>query len=399
MAMIWGTWNTFGIFFESLTREFALTRAVTSGAISLSNLIFSILCIFSASLSDKFGPRKVAIICSFLLGLSYLLMSQMVTVWQLYLYFGVLLAFGMSSYIPLLSLVAKWFTHRRGMMTGIVFSGMGLGTMIMPPIANHLISDWQWRTSYIIIGLVALVLTMVAAQFLKEAPKQFEQQANTPSNQHNSRDALIETDRNLSLKEAIHTRQFVLLCALYFFFLFCLLTITVHVAIHASGGLKIPADDSANILAIIGGVCIIGMNSMGTIADRFGIKLTLGISFILMTISLIWLIFADTIWAMYLFAVIFGFAYGGMQVLFSPLVAELFGLRSHGVILGAGAFIGGIGGAIGPIIAGYIFDVLNSYNLAFMLCASIAFAGIVMVLLLEPVKQRLNYTVHQSKAG
>jgi MFS family permease len=125
------------------------------------------------------------------------------------------------------------------------------------------------------------------------------------------------------------------------------------------------------------------MNVMGNIADRFSNKIALGISYSLMGLSLVWLMPSHSEWSFYLFSILFGFAYGGMQVLFSPLVAELFGTRSHGVILGTGALVGSVGAAIGPIVAGYIFDSLGSYTVAFIICAMLAFTGLVSTLLLQ----------------
>jgi MFS family permease len=374
MAMIWGMWATFGVFFDPLLKEFGWTRAAASGASSLNNILFGLVCIFSAGLSDKLGPRKVIIGCSILLGISYFLMSRVESLWEMYLYFGVLVSLGMSSYIPLLSLVARWFTRRRGMVTGIVFSGMGLGTMLLPLAANQLIVYYSWRMAFIILAVLALALTLIAALFMKAAP---EHSRGEPNN---------EPGRGSTFMEAVRTRQFILLCVLYFCFLFCLVTIMVHVVIHGIG-LGIAAADAAFILAIIGGACIVGMNVMGAASDRAGIRLAMVISFALMALSLAWLLYAGTAWALYLFAVIFGFAYGGMQTLFSPLVAELFGLRSHGIILGAAAFIGTVGAVIGPIFAGYIFDAMGSYSYAFLICAILAGGGIAVSLFIKAVQR------------
>jgi MFS family permease len=159
-------------------------------------------------------------------------------------------------------------------------------------------------------------------------------------------------------------------------------SITVHLVIHAIGQ-EIPATRAAFTLSLIGGTCIVGMNVMGNVADRFSNKIGLGISYLLMGLSLVSLIPAHSEWSFYLFSIVFGFAYGGMQVLFSPLVAELFGTRSHGVILAAGALAGSIGAAIGPIVAGYLFDVFGSYTIAFILCAMLAFAGLGSTFLLR----------------
>ena len=282
MMIIWGTFNTFGVFFGPFIKEFGWTRTITSGASALNTIIFGILCVFSASLSERLGPRWVMTICGIILGLSYFLMAQLTSTGELYLYFGVFVAIGMSPYIPLLSLVPKWFTTNRGRMNAIVLSGMGLGTMIVPPIASYLISMWQWRNSYLVIAIITLIVMVGASQFLRSLPNQ-------PLNGKNSRPAIRLADQRnegLTLRQAVRTRQFALLCLLYFSFLFCLVAITVHIVIHAIG-LGIPATHAALTLSLIGGACIVGMNVMGNIADRFSNKIALGISYSLMGLSLV----------------------------------------------------------------------------------------------------------------
>lgn len=386
MMMIWGTFNAFGVFFEPFIKEFGWTRAITSGASALNTIIFGILCIFSASLSERLGPRWVMTICGIILGLGYFLMAHLTSTWELYLYFGVFVAIGMSPYIPLLSLVPQWFTTNRGRMNAIVLSGMGLGTMIVPPIASTLISVWQWRNSYLVMAIITLIVMVAASQFLRSLPNQ-------PLNGKECRPAIgLADQRNegLTLRQAVRTREFALLCLLYFSFLFCLVSITVHIVIHAIGQ-DIPATRAALTLSLIGGACIVGMNVMGNIADRFSNKIALGVSYSLMGLSLVWLIPSYSEWSLYLFSIAFGFAYGGMQVLFSPLVAELFGTRSHGVILATGALVGSIGAAIGPIVAGYIFDALGSYTVAFVICAMLAFTGLASTFLLQKRPQSKSF--------
>lgn len=350
---------------------------MTSGASALNTILFGILCIFSASLSQRFGPRWVMTVCGIILGLGYFLMAQITRTWELYFYFGVFVAIGMSPYIPLLSLVPQWFATNRGGMNAIVLSGMGLGIMTVPPIASYLISIWQWRNSYLVIAILTIIVMVGASQFLKPPPSEALKDKKSGS----VPPLADRRNEGFTLRQAIRTRQFALLCLLYFSFLFCLVSITVHIVIHAIG-LAIPVNHAAFTLSLIGGTCILGMNVMGNIADRFGNKMGLGISYSLMGISLVWLIPARSEWALYLFSAAFGFAYGGLQVLFSPLVAEAFGTRSHGVILATGALVGSIGAAIGPIVTGSIFDALGSYTVAFVICAVLAFTGLVSTFLL-----------------
>lgn len=383
MVMIWGTFSAFGVFFESFIKEFGWTRAMTSGASALNTMIFGILCIFSADLSARLGPRWVMTTCGILLGIGYFLMAQLTHAWELYLYFGVFVAVGMTPYIPLLSLVPQWFTTNRGRMNAIVLSGMGLGIMIVPPVASTLISVWGWRRSYFAISIGTLIVMVAVSQFLKGDP-------NLPLHgNEQGPDIGIADQRNegMTLREAVRTRQFILVCLLYFSFLFCVVSITVHLVIHAIGQ-GVPGTRAAFTLSLIGGACIIGMNVMGNMADRFGNKIGLGISYLLMGLSLAWLIPSHAEWSFYLFSIVFGLSYGGMQVLFSPLVAQVFGTRSHGVILAAGALVGSVGAAIGPIVSGYTFDLFGSYTPAFILCATLAFAGLVSAFLLPQVTSK-----------
>ena len=116
--------------------------------------------------------------CAVFLGLGYILMSQLHALWQLYLFYGIIIGFGMSGlYAPVLSLIARWFIQRRGLMTGIVLSGLGIGQLVGPPVISRLISTYDWRLSYALLGIVLLVVVGVATQFLKRDPAKMGQVA------------------------------------------------------------------------------------------------------------------------------------------------------------------------------------------------------------------------------
>jgi MFS family permease len=319
-----------------------------------------------------------------LLGVGYLLMSQVQNTWQLYIYFGVIISAGMSAYILMLSIVAKWFERRRGMMTALSLSGMGIGTMVVPPISNRLIAIYGWRTSYVIIAISASVLVVLAAQFFRHPPN--EPNHSTSADNSSPEHKTFSDTLAISLRKALGTRQFWLISALYFFFLFPLLTVLVHVVIHATG-LGVSSKSAASIIAIIGGLSVVGMNCAGSTADRIGNKRTFIICFILMAVSFVVLLAAGAEWSLYLFSVIFGLAYGGMQVLFSPMVAELFGMTSHGVILAGAALIGGFGAALGPLVSGHIFDLTKGYGWAFFTCLIMTLLSVMLASLLKPVRK------------
>ena len=382
MLVTWGIFLSFGVFFEPVLTEFGWTRAMTSGAFSFSFLVMGALGIGVGRLTDRFGPRLVMTGCGFFLGIGFLLMSQISAIWHLYLFYGVIIGIGMSaSLIPLVSTVARWFVRRRVMMTGIVLAGAGVGVMIIPAIARWLISAYGWRLSYSVVGIIALVSIILAAQFLKREPSQVGQ---LPYGADEVKaESLSLKAREFSLGETIHTGQFRLLCIIAFCIRLCVGTIMAHIVIHATG-LGISAASATTILVAIGGVSIAGRVIMGGIADRIGNKLALIISFTIMSASFLWLVVAQEMWMFYLFGFAFGLAYGALAPLLSPMVAELFGLSSHGAIFGV-IFLGGtIGEAAGPVVAGRIFDVTGSYQWAFLLCAAISVIGIILSLLLRP---------------
>lgn len=380
-ALAFGTYSTFGVFFIPISAEFGWTRAITSGPRSLSFFLMGLLGIIAGRVNDRVGPRMVVTISGLFLGLGYLLMSQVNTIWHFYLFYGVIIALGMGSAdIPLLSTLARWFVRKRGMMSGILKVGAGLGMLVMPLVANWLISNYGWRTSSIIMGLVALVLGILAAQFLRRDPGQTGLLPD--GDEVKEKSIKLEANR-FSLKQAIHTRQFWMLSAIYFLFVFCSQTVMVHIYPHAVD-LGIAEVTATNILATIGVASIAGRLTMGSAGDKVGNKLVITIALIILAVALLWLQLAREVWMLYAFAVLYGFAHGGLFTLTSPTVAELFGLSSHGVIYGTVAFIGAIGGTIGPVMAGYIFDITGSYQRAFLICAVFGIIGIILTSLLRP---------------
>ncbi len=166
---------------------------------------------------------------------------------------------------------------------------------------------------------------------------------------------------------------------------FCLLTIVVHIVPHARDlGLK-PAI-AAGVLSTIGGVSILGRIVMGTANDRIGGKRSLMACFIILLAGLVWLQISREAWMLFLFAAVYGFAHGGFFTLMSPTVAEFFGTGSHGVLFGIILFSGAIGGAIGPLLAGRIFDVTGSYQPLFLVLTGMAVIGLVLITLLRPLR-------------
>jgi len=385
-AVMWGTLYSFGVFFEPVLTEFGWTRAATSAAYSFCILLSAFVSIIMGRLTDKLGPRLVMTGCGFSLGLGYLLMSQLNAIWQLYILYGLLIGIGMSgAYVPLLSTVGRWFVRKRGVMSGIASAGGGAGAIIVPPLVGWLISTYEWRTSYIITGIIALALVVLPAQFLKRDPSRI---GHLPDGEGEIREDKTDLEAgSFSFQEAMRTRQFWLLCAMFACTLLPLSAMVVHIVIHATG-LGISATSATNIIAFIGGGGTIGRIVLADAGDRIGNKPAMIIGFILMAAAFFWVMAAKELWALYLFGAAFGFAAHGMIAVMPPLIAELFGLGSLGVLLGVVNAGGAIGEGSGPVLAGGIFDLTSSYQWSFMFCAAVGITGIIVTSLLKPTAKK-----------
>jgi MFS family permease len=378
-----GAFFTYGIFFKHFLNEFGWSRAVISGASSITTLFAGLMGIFAGRLSDRFGPRTIMAVSGLFLGGGYLLMSLLQAPWQLYLFYGVIVGTGMASHdIVTLSTVARWFVRKRGMMTGVVKVGTGAGQLIVPLIAMALIAACDWRNTYLIIGATALILFVLVAQLFRRDPQQM---GLLPDGADRTVSAVSGAgEQGLSLREVLRTRQFWLVSLTYFSAIYCLITIVVHIVPHATD-VGISETSAAGVLSAIGGVSMAGRFTIGTISDRIGCKRAWIICFIILIASFIWLQMTRELWMFYLFAVIYGFAHGGLFVLASPTAAELFGTRAHGVIFGTIGFAGTLGGSVGPFLAGYLFDITQSYQIAFWILIVLGVNGLALISTVKPI--------------
>jgi MFS family permease len=167
---------------------------------------------------------------------------------------------------------------------------------------------------------------------------------------------------------------------------FCLMTVMVHIAPFAQE-LNVSPTRAASVLSTIGGVSMAGRFVSGFATDRIGSKRVMIFCFILMIAVLLWLQIVTKLWMLYLFAVVYGVAHGGFFTSFSPIVAEFFGIKSHGALFGITMFCGTFGGALGPVMAGYVFDVTGAYAGAIWICTVVGILGFVLVALLKPARE------------
>ena len=378
-----GTFNTFGIFFKEFLAEFGWSRAGISAASSGAFLLAGLLAIVVGNMNDRFGPRLIMAVTGSSYCLGLLLMSQLSAMWQLYLFYSVIVGIGLSStdVIPLTT-TARWFVKKRGMMTGIVKVGTGTGQLIMPLMTGIFIATYGWRTSYILLSTLVFLLMISSGQLLRRDPGQ---KGLLPDGDTKTTVSDLHLpEQGVSLGEAALTRQFWIICVISLLIGCCTITVMIHIVPHATD-LGTSPMTAAGILSTIGGVSMVGRLATGIAIDRVGNKKLLIVFFLILIASLLWVQVSKELWMLYVFGAIYALGHGGFYTLISPIIAELFGISSHGVLFGIASFSVTVGGSIGPLLAGYVFDVIHSYQLVFFVLIGLAVAGVILTSLLRPV--------------
>ena len=381
-----GSMATYGIFFNYIQAEFGWERALISGATSAAILVMGTAGIIGGRLTDRIGPRLVMTVAGVCMGLGYVLMRSLGTPIQLYVAIGVLVGLGMSAQdVPTLSTVARWFVRRRGMMTGVVKVGTGVGQLVFPLAVGALVIAYGWRNAYLWMGVVVLLAIVLAAQMLRRDPGRMGLMPDgEPAGDEGK---AVTGEPGLSSRTALRTRQYWLVCAANFAMMFCLITMLVHLVPHAiDTGVEV--ERAGILLSVVGGVSIVARIGMGTAADRIGARKAYLVCFLVLLIGLLWLRGAASLWMLVAYAALDGFARGGSFAVMSPMVAELFGTRAHGYLFGIVNFAGTCGGALGPLVAGRIFDVSQSYQTAFLLLVVLAAVGLALLACVKPLSTR-----------
>jgi OFA family oxalate/formate antiporter-like MFS transporter len=393
-----GSYYCFGVFFKPVQLELGWMRADVSWAIFLQQVVHGASYILVGTLIDRHGPRKVMPPFAMLLFVGYALVSQTSALWHLYLFYGGFVGIGYGiGYAPLASIVARWFDRRKGLALGIAASGIAVGTMIVPPLASYFILYTGWRVAFIIIGLILLVIFLAVAFILKGSPQEkglapygyqelsFPQHVATENNISPSQESGVE------LSDALRSRQLWIIIIAFGAFFFGQQMVMFHIVNYATD-IGISATLAASILSFVGIGGLVGRLAFGGLSDVVGVKRLLLVCLAGMTILLACLILIKSMALFTAFGLIFGFLYGGVVPLQAALINRVFGSKAMGAILGAVVFGQITAAAVGPLLAGYIFDATQSYTYAFAFGAILAGVAAILSLLLKvPVTNREDY--------
>lgn len=372
-----GSAYTFSAFFEPLQDEFSASRGTVSLMFSFAGCLYFGLGAVSGPLADRLGSRSLSIIGMSLLGGGLALAGAARSLTEVYLAYGLGVGLGVGlSYVPVLGAVQRWFTRRRGFASGIAVSGIGVGTLAMPPIAAWLIDGVGWRVAYMLIGGFVAAIGIGVSLLVVNTP---QERGMMPDGDPVAPQPPA-SPREASIGEAMRSSHFI---SLYVACLFCSFGAFVpfaHLVPYALD-LGIARSSAILILGAIGVGSTVGRFFLGSLADRLGRQVSLLAMFAGMAVAMgIWALSTEA-WQLVAFALVYGLFYGGWVALLPAVVMDAFGGRNVGGIIGLLYTSVAFGTLIGPSTAGWAFDLTGSYAFPILasLCANIASAGIVAV--------------------
>jgi MFS family permease len=383
---------SFGALFQPLQAAFGATRADVSLMFSLSGFLYFVLGAVSGPLSDRFGPRVLTSIGMAILTLGLFLAARATTLGEACLAYGLGVGLGVGLvYVPAISTVQRWFIVHRGRATGFAVSGIGAGTLVMPLVVTAVIDATDWRRGYLLLAAMPLTLGLGAALFLEASPQGrglLPDGALAASSNTAARP--LPLDAGPSLVTALASRPFWLLYGGSLFASIGLYIPFVHLAAYAQDhGLSERA--GALLLGTLGVGSLLGRFCGGSLADWIGRSRSLAMMYAGLAIMTAWWLCSTGAWALTVFALLFGAAYGAVVALQPALCADYFEGRQRGAVLGVMMTSVAFGTLLGPFLAGLAFDLTGSYTLpiAFSAAASIL-AAVLSLLLDEPVAWRLR---------
>lgn len=388
VAISYGLLYSYSVFFKPLVDYFGWDRASVSLVYSALLILRGALSIPIGWLADRYGPMKLTVFCGFMIGLGLVLSSQVHTLWQFFLTYAVIEAIGLSGAFGIGSaLISRWFTKNRGLALGILASGSGLGSLLIVPGNERLINAFDWSGAFIISGTIAGVVMMALAFLLRPAPHSALAGDKKPALAAQSSDNPVIVESGLALRQAAKDPTMILLMAAFFFFFFSTQMILVHLVNYATD-VGISPLIAATFISVIGAVSIAGRLSSGVGADKIGIHNTMILTRVFLISSFVCLLFSTSLWAFYLFAVIFSLPYGGEIPQIPLFIGKYFGTRMMATLVGLCNFVLSAGGAMGSWVAGKIFDTTQSYQGAFIAGIVAGMVSLILVLILKRKNQQ-----------
>ena len=370
LAIAYGVWYSYSVFLVALLAEFGWSRSLLAGAFSVFTLVHGGVNPLIGAACARFRPLRVIAAGGAAMGVTLVLDSFISSPLGLYVSFGVLTAaaVAMGGWVPSLVFVQRNFRERLGLSVGIISSGVGVGMVLVVPLTQALIDAYGWRVAFRVLGVIAVAWIVPSALWLRRVMQSQirENRGQTPKKQNQEKSGSVP----MTLAQAMRTLPFWLMMAMFFFGNVSSQTLHVHqVAYLVDHGVAALA--AASVVGVVGFASIVGKTGGGWLSDKVerevvyvvGISLLVASAFALLALS------GSSAWPAYGYALLLGLGYSVTAAITPVLVADRFSGPHYGAIVGVGLMGTAAGSALGPWMAGRLYDAQGSYTLPFVISA------------------------------
>jgi MFS family permease len=381
LGIAFGVWYSFSVFFLAVINDFGWSRAAASSVFSVFIISQSFVGPLTGHLQDRFGPRLIIPIGALLVSASLVIVSRASSLWEFYVFYGVCAGVGVSlmGFSSHSAFIPKWFERKRGLAIGIAMSGIGLGMLLIIPLVERGIALLGWRRTYLCLaGLVLGVIVPLNLLFGRKSPA--EMNLVPDGNSVNDGERLSKpaftvkivdpgwAGEDWTLRKALGTKRFWFLLGSFFFGSWVYQGTLLH-CISAMVDSGVTRENAAYYFGIVGIAGSAGKILFGYLSDVIGREKANSLAGLITALGIICLIFIPAFHGPMplLFALSFGLGYGAAAPLFPSVSADIFLGSSFGLIFAAICMGGGLGGSLGPYVAGLIRDVTGTYTYAFEL--------------------------------
>ena len=409
-----GARNSFGAFVVPMEAEFEWNRTVVSWAAALGALLNGVTQPFMGYLFDRIGVRIVVITGIVVVGVSTLLMAATGSIWYMIAMFGVIAAIGQSgsSMTNTAAMLSKWFRRRRGLVIGLNASGMSLGSLVLVPFVAFLISLIDWRLSWVVLGVMILVLGIpLAFVFLHDDPAKKGLTPDgdpVPESGPGGSGAAAPPAQPLFAENWRQAFKSLPIWQMSFSYYICGGT-TFMLAVHF---VPMAIEEGVNpqtaalIFGLMSGLNALGATGAGWISDRIGgrknwltaVYFCRGTGYVILVASLLMPGF-PVIAGMLIFAVVAGLSWIATAPLTSSLTAEVYGLKSMATISGVAFLFHQLGGFTSVLLAGYLREVTGDYIVAFSIAAVVLYPAAISAFTIRERKYSVRYQAAPAAVG
>ena len=381
-------WQGFGAFFDPIVEQFGWGRATTSAAVSLQRTESGMISPFVGWFIDRFGPRSVMLGGIVATGLGFIMLSRINSLWQFYLSFAVItLGLSFGTFLVITTTVANWFVSKRTRAMSIMSAGSAIGGLLVPALV-WLIAATDWRTGLLAIGIGFWVMGIPVSLVMRSRPEDYNLLPDgAPSESQRARSdgetgtAPARVEVSYTAREAMRTRVFwQLVLAMGAGQL--IISATVH---------QIPALTSFGVSRGVAGMVILGVSLMslvgriaaGWLGDTLDKRHFIAVSFLLQFVGTLIFAYTGSNWHLIGFIVFWGIGFGASIPVRFAMLADYFGRRSFGTIMGIMMTFSTLFGVIGPVFVGWMFDARGNYREPFLIMAVSILVSIPLVLTLS----------------